>query len=86
MNYREVEPGQWLKPVGYGLFTFIEKKNLWECWYKGMTGDIGLYQSEVFTPTVPAKDFLVELKTIEAFARVNVGDGDTHFELAAFDL
>lgn len=34
-GYQELRPGEWLKPVGYGLFAYSELKQEWSVWFAG---------------------------------------------------
>jgi len=87
MNYREVEPGRWLKPVGYHLFSYEENRGQlgeWTSWYKGVDGKIGRMDVR---KTHFSNVFLNDLKEWEAYARTNVvGDnGPSEFHLYSAD-
>ncbi len=85
MGYREVDPGRWLKPIGYQLFSYSESKNEWNNWLKGADGKIHCYQSKVFRENFGS--YLAQLKDWECFTRTDiVVNGGSYFELSAIDL
>ena len=80
MCYREVQPGQWCKPVGFHLFVFSEAKNLWENWFKGGDGKLHCWESKTLVTQH-------DLKTAEAYTRAFTDPtGSSDFALAAVDI
>ena len=79
LGYRE-DLRAWLKPVGYHLFICHEKNNHWENWFVDIKGKLSLYESHY----LPDQNPLINLKTLEAYTRINVGDGSSQFQLSAY--
>jgi hypothetical protein len=83
MGYQEREPGKWLKPVGIHCFSYIERLNRWENWFKDMKGTLQVYEAHEFCESDPLR----QLKDWEAWTRINVCHGSgSSFELFAIDI
>lgn len=75
MGYREVSEGKWAKPVGFHLFTFNEKTDTWQNWYKCVSGSIEPYISQgIARDDALSYEALVQvIANFEAYTRISVG-------------
>lgn len=87
LGYAERKPGMWLKPIGFQCFSFHEETGTWFNWFAhATTGEILLWETKKFQDE-RAGPSLYQLKNWECFTRTSMfGNGDSHFELAVFDL
>lgn len=84
MGYRECNPGVWLKPVGYILFSYQVDKNRWTNWFKNVQGKLSVWESHSFDDIDKCGSFLDQLKAFETFTRTDIYvEADSHFELDA---
>lgn len=86
MGYREEQPGHWLKPIGYVLFSYHEGHEEWANWFRDVKGVLGAYERKPLPMRMSDADFLSQLKTCEAYTRTDVGGGGSEFQLSALDI
>lgn len=87
MGYREAKKGQWLKPIGYVLFSYHEEKGIWSNWFKSAVGKIERYESKIFQNEIEFGSYLDQLKGFECWTRTDMFiHGDSAFELSALDI
>lgn len=86
MGYREEKSGiEWAKPVGYHLFTYSEKLQVWDNWFRKLDGNVACWDSKELLLDDP--NFLTTLKEFEAYTRINVAaSAQSNFELSGLDL
>lgn len=68
MAYQESRPKIWAKPVGFHFFTFEESTGVWTNWFSSVDDKIMIFESHTKTSD---EDFLCDLKTWEAYARIS---------------
>ncbi len=91
LGYTESEPGRWLKPIGYMLFTVEEgrpdHKDRWSNWFKDLHGKVSLFEDAYLYPYPEKGDYLNQIKILEAYTRVDVcTESRSEFHLKAIDL
>jgi hypothetical protein len=80
MGYHELEPGKWLKPIGYQAFTFCESKSEWANWFISEEGKIALWDARNIDPSSDC--ILGTLRSWECFTRKDFHYyGEFSFEL-----
>jgi hypothetical protein len=89
MCYREVQPGHWMKPIGFQSLTYHEGKNEWCCWFLAANdGSVSLWESKAFEHN--AKDFgsyLDQLKNWECYTRTSMNHCyNSEFHLRGIDF
>lgn len=90
MGYREVKPGQWLKPIGYQSFGFNEKTSEWVNVFKDAQGNVSVFQSHKLNDD-NSLSYVETLKKFECYTRTDIDTGfetgvPSSFELSAIDL
>jgi len=93
MSYTEVRPGEWVKPVAFQAFIYVERKGEWINWFKSATGDLSKWKTKQFQSNVGYYgSYLQQLKSFECWTRTDLythhdsGVEESHFELGAIDL
>jgi hypothetical protein len=84
MNYSEVQPSIWLKPIGQHAFTYSEKSGKWSNYFMDISDKLCLWESHSFKDGDP----LPELKNFESYTRVDIvcGKNSSQFHLKAIDF
>ncbi len=88
LGYTEAEPGKWLKPIGYMLFSVEEgrpdHKDRWSNWFKALSGEISLWEDAYL---YSEREYLNQIKLLEAYTRVDVcTESRSEFHLKSIDL
>jgi len=84
MGYRSLKPKIWAKPVAFHLFLFEEEKLLWTNFFKGVDGQMLIWNTETYKEKdweVDGKEeFLLFLKYTEQYTRIDTRNVDSEFE------
>lgn len=84
MGYKEVKPKNWMKPIGYQLFSYNEEKNEWVNWFKDGNDKIAIWETKSFRRDV---DTLHQIKEWETWTKTDMWiHGNSDFHLAAIDI
>ncbi len=88
MGYKEIQSGQWMKPVGYQALYYHEGRNEWRNFFKSVGGDVLTYESKKLNDdTGYFGSYVKQLKELECFTRTDMYvNGNSAFELGGIDL
>jgi hypothetical protein len=88
MSYREVQPGHWMKPIGFQSLTYHEGKNEWSCWFRGGgDGNILLWETKSFIHDEGHDDYIYQLKHWECYTRTSMNPcHNSDFHLSSIDI
>lgn len=78
MCYKEVEPGKWLKPVGWMCFCFDEKHSRWLNAFKSVPGETRVWNSAQLKE---GDEPLYFLKHQECYSRTDYDGSVSSFEV-----
>jgi len=90
MSYTEVKVGQWVKPIAFQVFIYVESKNEWSNWFKPVNGEPSKCMEtnafgDIEGSPLRERDFVRQLKEWEQWTKKDVYT-DSQFELGAIDL
>lgn len=85
MGYREVKEGKWLKPCGFGLFTFSEFTGCFISMFLLGDGSIGNNLTFNISDCKNDEEFLANIKLYEALDNSHNWTND-HFSSSRFEF
>ncbi len=86
LNYREMQPKKWMKPVGFHLLTFCEVNNQFCNWYLSGTGEDCCW--DTFEPSEEQlSNILYYIKQWETDTKKNISVSEgSQYQLPVIDI